>query len=55
DLGQLGPLQAQRTRPTAQHFYLQRCEELGQKSGNIKPAILHRATGWSSYLVMNPS
>jgi hypothetical protein len=47
DLGQLGPAEVVAVRDGAK-LYLAGCEALGQRAGNIKPAALHRATGWAA-------
>ncbi|MBM3276086.1 MAG: GH3 auxin-responsive promoter family protein, partial [Candidatus Sericytochromatia bacterium] len=46
DLGQLG-LPRVVAVEEGQRRYLEGCEALGQKPGNVKPAALHRALGWS--------
>ncbi|MBC7541492.1 MAG: GH3 auxin-responsive promoter family protein [Candidatus Sericytochromatia bacterium] len=46
DLRQLGPLSAVRVGAQAPDHYLQACEAMGQKAGDIKPTYLHKAFGW---------
>lgn len=48
-LGQLEALEVFWIRENAQQFYLQRCAELGQRAGSVKPASLHRSGGWEEY------
>ncbi|ATB51167.1 GH3 auxin-responsive promoter family protein [Corallococcus macrosporus] len=47
-LGQLGPVRAVRVEEGARR-YEARCIALGQRAGDIKPADLHRLTGWSDH------
>jgi hypothetical protein len=44
-LGQLGPVEVIPVR-NGNELYLQGCEALGQKPGNVKPACLRRELGW---------
>lgn len=46
NLGQLGPLKVFRVRQDAQEAYVNRCAELGQRAGSVKPTSLHRSGGW---------
>lgn len=45
DLGQLDPLQGVLVKNGAA-LYLERCVSLGQRSGNVKPTMLHKTPGW---------
>ena len=49
-LGQLGAVRAVPVGRDATAAYLQRCHALGQRPGSVKPALLHRAPGWSQHL-----
>jgi hypothetical protein len=51
-LGQIGPLRVFVVDPgvEAAQVYLMTCTELGQRLGDIKPALLHRFDGWSRRL-----
>lgn len=46
DLGQLGPVRAVPVGADAEARYLDACEAMGQRGGNIKPSYLHKAFGW---------
>jgi hypothetical protein len=48
-LGQLDALEIFWIRKNAQEIYLQRCTELGQRAGSVKPTSLHRSGGWDDY------
>lgn len=48
DLGQLAPVVCRRIANDAEARYMQGCEALGQRAGEIKPTALHRAFGWQS-------
>jgi GH3 auxin-responsive promoter len=48
-LGQLGPARPCLVRNGASQSYLERCAELGQRRGNIKPTALHGKPGWSDW------
>lgn len=47
-LGQLGPVRVVRVREGSRR-YLDRCVVLGQRAGDVKPAALHRQTGWVAW------
>ncbi len=49
NLGQLGPLKCQLLTSGASEKYLMRCIALGQKAGDVKPSILHKAFGWTEW------
>lgn len=44
-LGQLGPVQGVAVRNSAER-YVRACEEMGQRSGAVKPAFLRKEFGW---------
>jgi hypothetical protein len=46
DLGQLGPVTPVLIRTHAEAVYLDACEAMGQRAGDIKPTYLHKAFGW---------
>ncbi len=50
-LGQLGPLKVYRIAQNAQETYVDRCAELGQRMGSIKPTSLHRSGGWEDFFI----
>jgi len=58
NLGQLEALQVFWIRQNAQETYVQRCTELGQRAGGVKPTSLHRSGGWEDFFagqyVTNP-
>jgi len=49
NLGQLGPLKVFWIRHGAQEAYVNRCAELGQRAGSVKPTSLHRSGGWEDF------
>jgi len=50
DLGQLKPARVIRVGPHADRLYVDWCVARGQRLGDVKPAVLHRETGWSGVL-----
>lgn len=48
-LGQLGSLATFRIREKGLATYLAVCQDLGQRSGDIKPVALHRQANWSRF------
>jgi hypothetical protein len=49
NLGQLGALKIFWIRQGAQEAYVNRCVELGQRAGSVKPTSLHRSGGWEDF------
>jgi hypothetical protein len=49
NLGQLGPVKVCWIRQGAQDVYVNRCAELGQRAGSVKPTSLHRSGGWEDF------
>lgn len=49
DLGQLDALRIFRITGGALETYLATCQAHGQRAGDIKPVVLHRAGGWSQH------
>ena len=49
NLGQLGALKVFWVRHGAHETYLNRCSELGQRAGSVKPTSLHRSGGWEDF------
>jgi hypothetical protein len=47
DLGQLAQLRVFRISGNGCQSYLSRCNELGQRLGDIKPTALHQRSGWT--------
>ena len=47
-LGQLAPVKVFRTDKDAFSLYLRRCQERGQRIGDVKPLALSPLTGWSA-------
>jgi hypothetical protein len=50
DLGQLRPARVEQVGPGAGQAYLDRCQRLGQRLGDIKPASLDARSGWGDAL-----
>ena len=51
-LGQLAPVEVIAIRGDGLAAYLRRCQELGQRLGNIKPLALSSRPGWSEVFRM---
>lgn len=47
DLGQLAPLRVFRIAADGRQAYLHGCTARGQRLGDVKPRVLHPATGWT--------
>jgi hypothetical protein len=49
-LGQLGAMRVVRVHDGGAATYLERCAQLGQRAGDVKPSVLHALPGWSAHL-----
>ena len=49
-LGQLGATRAVRVHDGGAATYVDRCARLGQRTGDVKPTVLHAVPGWSAHL-----
>ncbi|UCH27357.1 MAG: GH3 auxin-responsive promoter family protein [Trueperaceae bacterium] len=49
ELGQLKAMRVFRVTKGGSETYLERCRELGQRSGDVKPVALHPAAGWARF------
>ncbi|WP_249621205.1 GH3 auxin-responsive promoter family protein [Desulfuromonas sp. CSMB_57] len=49
DLGQLAPVRVFRITANGRETYLHGCAARGQRLGDVKPRVLHPATGWTKF------
>ena len=54
DLGQLAPVKVFRVTDGGPETYLQVCQALGQRAGDVKPVALHRSGGWRDLFKGHP-